>query len=339
MASPTPTSSLQVSLTILPTSLTILPTSLTILPTTDTSIPTSLLASLTSTATASSSSNSDFPSPAPAGGKRSASYFFGFLVAFVALLLFFVGCGLGARRRLLRRRGRLQVLFGGGFDDSVVGGLGGLSVDELSRRNAEPGFKEPAFWDRGFKRGGDYWESMLPLSASVIPDEKNMSENMQQGLPFMSLPLTPNWLTPREPPPRRNWWANGDGRGFWWTPRLLRFGRGPSPSPATGPDSVPLTAVISPSPSLLSPSSVPMPLPMPLDGDQTPPDGVKLPMPDPMPPVPLSQVQIVVTISMPSQRDPSEITEEDREGEEPGEIQFGVAQVPLMWDDSISESS
>ena len=35
---------------------------------------------------------------------RGANYFFGFLITFVVLLLIFVGCGIGSRRRFLARR-------------------------------------------------------------------------------------------------------------------------------------------------------------------------------------------------------------------------------------------
>lgn len=37
-------------------------------------------------------------------GQRGANYFFGFLITFVVLLLIFVGCGIGSRRRFLARR-------------------------------------------------------------------------------------------------------------------------------------------------------------------------------------------------------------------------------------------
>ncbi len=40
------------------------------------------------------------------GMQRGASYFFGFLITFVVLLVIFVGCGILSRRRFLARRRR-----------------------------------------------------------------------------------------------------------------------------------------------------------------------------------------------------------------------------------------
>lgn len=61
-----------------------------------------------------SSTTNTFSTPtstADAGGgddgslaQRGANYFFGFLITFVVLLLVFVGCGIGTRRRYLARR-------------------------------------------------------------------------------------------------------------------------------------------------------------------------------------------------------------------------------------------
>lgn len=54
---------------------------------------------------------SNSPSPTDGGNsggsnsmQRGANYFFGFLITFVILLLIFIGCGIGSRRRFARRR-------------------------------------------------------------------------------------------------------------------------------------------------------------------------------------------------------------------------------------------
>jgi len=47
--------------------------------------------------------------PNNSGGQRGASYFFGFLITFVVLLLIFVGCGVVSRRRFsARQRARFE---------------------------------------------------------------------------------------------------------------------------------------------------------------------------------------------------------------------------------------
>lgn len=42
-------------------------------------------------------------------GSRGANYFFGFLITFVVLLLIFIGCGIGSRRRFVARRNAMLV--------------------------------------------------------------------------------------------------------------------------------------------------------------------------------------------------------------------------------------
>ena len=56
-------------------------------------------------------SPSDSPTPTDGGNsgggssmQRGANYFFGFLITFVILLLIFIGCGIGTRRRFAQRR-------------------------------------------------------------------------------------------------------------------------------------------------------------------------------------------------------------------------------------------
>ena len=78
--------------------------------------------------------------------QRGANYFFGFLITFVALLLLFVGCGVGSRRRS-RRRGLMAAA-----DDPWGDGFSPQS------RVAQP---EPQFWEPSFTRGGDDWATMM----------------------------------------------------------------------------------------------------------------------------------------------------------------------------------
>jgi hypothetical protein len=117
-----------------------------------------------------------FSSPPPnnndGGGGSStmtqgANYFFGFLITFVVLLLVFVACGVGSRRRYLYSRRAV------------------LMQDELewgsSRRTAR--LPPPVFWDAWLDKGATdddpHWSSILvchfrldiyffqPLSAEV----------------------------------------------------------------------------------------------------------------------------------------------------------------------------
>jgi len=56
---------------------------------------------------------------------RGANYFFGFLITFVVLLLVFVGCGIGSRRRYLARR---EAMFVDNMEPwAVPGGMGGVA--------------------------------------------------------------------------------------------------------------------------------------------------------------------------------------------------------------------
>ncbi|TFK73355.1 hypothetical protein BDN72DRAFT_956562 [Pluteus cervinus] len=85
--------------------------------------------------------------------QRGANYFFGFLITFVALLLLFVGCGIGSRRRS-RRRGLMA-----SADDPWGDGFTPQS------RVTQP---EPDFWEPSFTKGGDDWGTMMPLSMTTI---------------------------------------------------------------------------------------------------------------------------------------------------------------------------
>ncbi|PFH45394.1 hypothetical protein AMATHDRAFT_88828 [Amanita thiersii Skay4041] len=128
--------------------------------------PSSVLPSLaptinTTNTTNGSGGNSD------GGRSRGASYFFGFLIAFIALLLFFIGCGVGARRRLLNRRRRLHVFFGdinNSGDVPWFAADANASLDGFFGRDNDAkleDIKEPLFWDRGFSKGGEFWDSMI----------------------------------------------------------------------------------------------------------------------------------------------------------------------------------
>ncbi|KAF9460021.1 hypothetical protein BDZ94DRAFT_1266926 [Collybia nuda] len=80
-----------------------------------------------------------------------ANYFFGFLITFIVLLFIFIGCGLGSRRRMARRRAMFL---------SDAGPWAGLRPD-ISQ-------KEPTLWEPELVKGGDMWDSIMPLSMSVL---------------------------------------------------------------------------------------------------------------------------------------------------------------------------
>lgn len=100
------------------------------------------------------SSSTTFSSPSPTDGSgetngntpRGASYFFGFLITFVGLLIIFIVCGIGSRRRFGRRRERGV---NGAFE------AGRFSNSKLEVAGA------PQFYERPFVMGEDRWSSMM----------------------------------------------------------------------------------------------------------------------------------------------------------------------------------
>ncbi|KAF4564623.1 hypothetical protein EYR40_010790 [Pleurotus pulmonarius] len=112
------------------------------------------------------------PSPGVDNGgmQKGANYFFGFLIAFIALLLVFVGCGVGTRRRFMMRRG-------------VMGDWAGPA--SLYSESAPQ--KEPMFVESWLEKGGDRWESMTPLSTTAIRPQPQTPEPSIAPLPVTTL--------------------------------------------------------------------------------------------------------------------------------------------------------
>jgi len=146
-------------------------------------------------------SSSFTPQPSPTGDpgspspmQRGANYFFGFLITFVALLLIFVGCGIGSRRRLSRRR----ALMLGDFDTWGDG----------QRRDAVPQV-EPKYWEPTFVKGGegDKWQDIVPLSTTVMRKEPvpNSAYSTPSPSPIpprrtFTFPSLPSWVPGVRPP-------------------------------------------------------------------------------------------------------------------------------------------
>ncbi|KAF8155982.1 hypothetical protein B0H34DRAFT_799065 [Crassisporium funariophilum] len=87
------------------------------------------------------------------GPQRGANYFFGFLITFVVLLLVFVACGVGSRRRFAARR---QALFHGSLEP-----WGALRADVEQKR--------PTMYERQLVVvGEDKWGGVMPLSANLL---------------------------------------------------------------------------------------------------------------------------------------------------------------------------
>lgn len=115
----------------------------------------------------SSASTTSFSSPTDTGGgestggtPRGANYFFGFLITFVGLLIIFIICGIGSRRRLARRRGLNEAL------------------EPLERfRKLEGGETRPEFYEPPLVVGGDRWSSLMVRT-------KNLDLRHQWSLPF-----------------------------------------------------------------------------------------------------------------------------------------------------------
>lgn len=78
----------------------------------------------------------------------TSSLLFGFLISFLALFIIFMGCGLGSRYMVDRRRQRIA--------------LGSNQV----RARAQGTYK-PALWDVWTAPGHEKWIEMMPLSAEV----------------------------------------------------------------------------------------------------------------------------------------------------------------------------
>ncbi|KAK7462783.1 hypothetical protein VKT23_007367 [Stygiomarasmius scandens] len=115
----------------------------------------------TSSSAAPSSSNASSSNSSSNSGissARGANYFFGFLVTFIALLLLFIGCGVGSRRRLNRRR-------------ALFGDLTWDSRSVLEEPPPEPQLLEPCL-----RKGGDIWSLMQPLSTALVPSSSSSNK-------------------------------------------------------------------------------------------------------------------------------------------------------------------
>ena len=84
-------------------------------------------------------------------GRSRNIYLFGFLIALVAFLVFFIGCGFGARRGLFRRR-RQDEEIGNAFLPRLTFGRIASHMSPL---------KEPVLWETPFDKGSSQWESMM----------------------------------------------------------------------------------------------------------------------------------------------------------------------------------
>ncbi|ESK88603.1 hypothetical protein Moror_3101 [Moniliophthora roreri MCA 2997] len=126
----------------------------------------------------------DSPTPTPTSSghdsnnnrqapNRGANYFFGFLITFIALLLLFIGCGIGTRRRLQRRRGLLDL------------GVWGDTQSVIAAQE-EPQFLEPKF----VKFVGGTWSSIQPLSTSLISFQSSPESEETKKVPSRPDPPT-----------------------------------------------------------------------------------------------------------------------------------------------------
>ena len=104
----------------------------------------------------SSASTTAFSSPTDSGGEstggtpRGANYFFGFLITFVGLLIVFIICGIGSRRRLARRRGLHDAL------------------EPLGSFRKLEGETRPEFYEPPLVVGEDRWSSMMVRTRSLL---------------------------------------------------------------------------------------------------------------------------------------------------------------------------
>ncbi|RPD54913.1 hypothetical protein L226DRAFT_571572 [Lentinus tigrinus ALCF2SS1-7] len=185
-------------------------------------------AATSSGSTASPSSTSqDGPSNPPSLTPSSSSLPFSFLVTFIAIFLFFLGCGLGSRRVTRTFRRNL-----------------GLDVDDRGRGRAALVARErPLLWDvcpMDEKNGAHAWAQLRPLCASYV---RNVPVGASASN-FASSTLSPQAQTqptrtgrPAEPehtPSVLHWASGGMGAmGFAFSRAGLRHIPRPAPLPTS----------------------------------------------------------------------------------------------------------
>ena len=102
-----------------------------------------------------SSSPTEVGGESTGGTPRGANYFFGFLITFVGLLIIFIICGIGSRRRLARRRG---------LNDTL---------EPLGRfRKLEGGEERPQFYEPPLVVGEDRWSSLMVRTKVLTGDNE-----------------------------------------------------------------------------------------------------------------------------------------------------------------------
>ncbi|KAI6127573.1 hypothetical protein EDD17DRAFT_1869104 [Pisolithus thermaeus] len=153
----------------------------------------------TEAASSAISTPSSTPSSSGDSGSDSTDYFFGFIVAFVVLLLLFISCGFGSRRR--------SVLLGPlwarnidvdqeGADDDGGGGrfFGG---NRAGRGQAKPGqqtvpvFRETWLLPRPDEPVPSRWKDLQPISATFVRP-KPLSNQSKVPSTSPPLPAAPN---------------------------------------------------------------------------------------------------------------------------------------------------
>jgi len=114
----------------------------------------------------------------------SANYFFGFIITFVVLLLLFVGCGVGSRRRF----GFIGRAWDERMQDMDEGAFEGRGAGSTGRKR----LVRPIFWETWTDPRRDLagkisqeasWEGVQPLSASFIrpPSKPPAGEQSKSG--------------------------------------------------------------------------------------------------------------------------------------------------------------
>ncbi|KAF8814662.1 hypothetical protein BYT27DRAFT_7249710 [Phlegmacium glaucopus] len=104
------------------------------------------------------------PSPTASSGEgdldtqRGANYFFGFLIAFVGIIMILFVCGIGSRWRVASRR---------------EGVTNFRPFRSISNDKSEG---PPQFYECPFVIGEDKWSNLMPLSASICKNEENGSD-------------------------------------------------------------------------------------------------------------------------------------------------------------------
>ncbi|KIM70676.1 hypothetical protein SCLCIDRAFT_162500 [Scleroderma citrinum Foug A] len=188
------------------------------------------------------------PSSSGSGSQNGSNYFFGFIATFIVLLLIFVSCGIGSRRRSRFVSSAWGRTFEGNeFDEALYGGLPASEWLRLLR--TPPTFREAWLRPAQDVQYEAPWKDLQPISAtfvrSLLPaSTSKASPTLLQSQQEVTLPRSP---MPPRPRPRLSIWNR---LSTWLERRLTHQLPEPPPQPKySSPEAVQVAVMVSmPSP-------------------------------------------------------------------------------------------